>query len=100
MELASGEGRLAYAILDAYPNAQLLALDYEQSMRDETSTRLSEFGKRGSVAAFDMTKSDWYGLMQDADVVVSSLCIHHLTGDEKQALFGAVYDKLSNRGAF
>lgn len=100
VELASGEGRLANAILDAYPNAQLLALDYEQSMRDETAKRIAEYGERGSVAAFDMTKSDWYGLMQDADVVVSSLCIHHLTGDEKQVLFRAVYDKLSNRGAF
>jgi len=100
VELASGEGRLAYAILDAFPNATLLALDYEESMRHETQTRLSQFGARASVDAFDMKSDDWYGMMSGADVVVSSLCIHHLTGDEKQGLFRAVYDQLSARGAF
>ncbi len=100
VELASGEGRLSYAILSAFPNASLLALDFEQSMRDETATRLNEFGDRAEVGAFDMLQSDWYGLMADADVVVSSLCIHHLTGDGKQALFKAVNEQMSTRGAF
>ena len=100
VELASGEGRLAYAILDAFPNATLLALDYEETMRQETQARLSQFDRRGNVDAFDMKKDDWYGLMSGADVVVSSLCIHHLTGDGKQGLFRAVHDQISDRGAF
>jgi tRNA (cmo5U34)-methyltransferase len=32
-------------------------------------------------------------------VLVSSRCVHHLTGTEKQALFHAVYKGLSERGA-
>jgi len=99
VELASGEGRLSYAILSAFPNATLLALDYEQSMRDETAERLSEFGDRVQVDAFDMLESDWYDLMSGVDVVVSSLCIHHLTGEGKQGLFRAVNQQLSERGA-
>lgn len=100
VELASGEGRLSYAILDAFPNASVLALDYEVSMREETENRLAPFGGRGRVDKFDMKQTDWYDLMADADVVVSSLCIHHLTGEEKQVMFRAVHEKLSNRGVF
>lgn len=100
VELASGEGRLSHAILDAFPNATVLALDFEDSMRTETASRLAQFSGRGTVDAFDLTQSDWYPLMEGADVVVSSLCIHHLTAQGKQALFGAVQNHISNRGAF
>lgn len=99
IELASGEGRLAYSILDAFPNSTLLALDYEDSMRQETAKRTVQFADRISVEAFDMTQSDWYDLMDGADVVVSSLCIHHLNVEAKQRLFDAVYSKLSDKGA-
>lgn len=100
VELASGEGRLSYAVLDAFPKASVLALDYEASMREETANRLTLFGNRARVDTFDMKQNDWYDRVAGADVVVSSLCIHHLTGDEKQAMFHAVQDKMSTRGAF
>ena len=99
VELASGEGYLSQAILQAFPNAQVLALDGDESMRQATLVRLAGYGSRGSVEAFDMYKPDWYELAQDADVLVSSLCVHHLNGTEKQALFHAVYKGLSERGA-
>ncbi len=100
VELASGEGRLAQAILSAFPNATYLALDISQVMRDETAQRLAPFAGRAQVAAFDMAASDWYAQLQDADAVVSSLCVHHLDAAGKQALFAAVVERLSPRGAF
>lgn len=99
VELASGEGRLSYAILSAYPHAQLLALDLEDSMRAETAQRLRAFGQRAQVAPFDMLAAGWFPLLEGADAVVSSLCIHHLTGPQKQALFAAVSARLSPCGA-
>jgi len=99
VELASGEGFLAHAIMNAFPQATLLALDIEDSMRAETARRLASFGERASVAAFDMAQSDWYSHIDGADVIVSSLCVHHLDGDEKRGLFQAVADRLSPRGA-
>lgn len=99
VELASGEGRLAQAVLAAFPNATLLALDISDSMRKATSARLEQFNGRGQVAPFDMAANDWYGHLKDADVVLSSLCIHHLDAAGKQALFAAVGEHLSPRGA-
>lgn len=99
VELASGEGFLSHAILTAFPHAAVLALDGEATMRRQTAERLAAFGLRASVDAFDMLKPDWYSLVENRDVVVSSLCIHHLTGVEKQALFGAVYRATMPDGA-
>jgi tRNA (cmo5U34)-methyltransferase len=58
VELASGEGYLSQAILQAFPNATVLALDGEESMRLATLEKLVAFGARGSVDAFDMLKPD------------------------------------------
>ena len=100
VELASGEGYLAGAVLTAFPQATLLALDISAEMRATTSQRLATYGSRAQVASFDMAAHDWYGQLDHADAVVSSLCIHHLDPGGKQALFAAVGERLSGRGAF
>ena len=100
VELASGEGYLAKAILTAFPQATLLALDISAEMRATTRQRLAAFGSRAQVASFDMAAHDWCGQLDKADAVVSSLCIHHLDVGGKQALFAAVGERLSRRGAF
>ncbi len=100
VELASGEGKLAAALLSAFPKATLLALDLSESMREATTVRLAPFGERAKVSAFDMAAHNWYAQLERADAVVSSLCIHHLDAAGKQALFAAVGERLSPRGAF
>lgn len=100
VELAAGEGRLAQALLTAFPQVSLLALDGEQSMITETRARLAPFGERAQVEHFDITQEDWYPQMHGADVVLSSLCIHHLSAPQKRRLFQAAAVHLSPRGAF
>ncbi len=99
VELASGEGYLADAILRAYPKATLLALDYAESMREATATRLEPHAGRGTVGTFNMFDTDWYAQVEGADVVVSSLCVHHLNGAQKQAMFEALQGRIGERGA-
>jgi cyclopropane fatty-acyl-phospholipid synthase-like methyltransferase len=98
VELASGEGMLSQAILEVFPAATVLALDGEESMRQATAARLQPYGERAQVAAFDIMSGDWYGLLDGADAVVSSLCVHHLNGEGKRNLFAAVRERLSARG--
>lgn len=100
VELASGEGKLAYAMLRAFPNATLLALDYSEAMREATANRLKPFANRFEVAAFDMHQSDWHSRIEGVNAVLSSLCIHHLDGTEKQQLFRAVRKRIIEPGAF
>jgi tRNA (cmo5U34)-methyltransferase len=98
VELASGEGALSQAILEAFPAATVLALDGEASMRQATAARLQSYGERARVAAFDLASSDWYHELDGADAVVSSLCVHHLNGEGKRKLFAAIHSHLSGRG--
>jgi hypothetical protein len=98
VELASGEGMLSQAILEAFPAATALALDGEESMRQATTARLLPYGERAQVAAFDIMSADWYEKMDGADAVVSSLCVHHLNGAGKREMFAAVRERLSARG--
>lgn len=95
VELASGEGYWSAAILEAFPMATLLALDYEASMREATQQRIAPYDGRGQVAAFDLLKPDWYGNLEGADVVVSSLCVHHLDSMGKRHLFSTVQETIS-----
>jgi len=100
VELASGEGLLSKAIAAAFPKASLLALDYEETMRQATAHQLQAYGERAQVDCFDIFKDNWFDKLQDADLVISSLCIHHLDEEGKQRLFKAVQQRLSAKGAF
>jgi tRNA (cmo5U34)-methyltransferase len=99
LELGSGEGFIAEALLTRFPAASLTALDGSESMRTETASRLSPFGARARVAAFDLAALDWWDRMSSVDLVVSSLSLHHLNDAKKQYLYKAAADRLSARGA-
>jgi tRNA (cmo5U34)-methyltransferase len=99
VELGSGEGKLAEALLDRFPAATMLALDGSASMRLETETRTARFGARIVVREFTLDALDWWDLMRGADLVVSSLCLHHLNDAKKQYLYKAVAERLSSQGA-
>ncbi len=99
VELGAGEGRLAEMLLDAFPAATLLALDGSESMRRAASERTARFEGRAHVRAFKLDTLDWWDVMFGADLVVSSLCLHHLNDAKKQYVYKAAADRLSVRGA-
>src|SRR5262249_27013133 len=89
LELGSGDGVLADALLTVFPRATLTALDGSESMRRNASQRLAGFGDRARVAAFDVASLDWWDRMFGVDLIVSSLCLHHLNDAKKQYLYKA-----------
>ncbi len=99
LELGCGEGAIAFAILDYFPNASVTALDGSTSMRTHAAERLSRFGQRVTVETFDLASTDWLPRLTSVDSVVSSLVLHHLSDGEKARLFAAVSDRLTERGA-
>jgi SAM-dependent methyltransferase len=99
LELGSGDGLLAAGLLARFDRATLTALDGSESMRTATAARLHPFGARARVAAFDVASLDWWDRMFGADVVVSSLCLHHLNDAKKQYLYKAAAERLAPGGA-
>ena len=99
VDIGAGEGQLADVLLGCFPRATLLALDGSEAMRKTTVARTARFGGRITVRAFELSTLDWWDLMRGADVVVSSMCLHHLTDAKKQYLYKAIADRLTDRGA-
>ncbi len=100
LELCCGEGLLAELILDTLPGIQYSGMDGSALMLDKASHRLSRFGERAGLAAFELADGAWRNSGRPVQAVVSSLAIHHLEGEAKRALFNDIYAMLSAAGVF
>lgn len=100
VEIGSGEGLLAAALLERFPRATLLGLDGSASMREAMAHRTAAFRDRVRVRSFELAQLDWWDLMHGAGLVVSSLCVHHLNDAKKRYLYKAVAERLLPGGAF
>ncbi|CAN5252763.1 hypothetical protein BH23CHL1_BH23CHL1_06050 [soil metagenome] len=100
VELSSGQGLLAYTLLDCFPNSRVLALDLSVAMLAKASELLTPFLSRCELEEFDLTGVDWLDRIAAAGGVVSSLTIHHLSGEGKRQLFQNIFDRIAPGGAF
>ena len=98
VEVGCGEGILSEALLTCFSKATVIALDGSEEMRTQAAKRLNKFGLRAQVEPFDLMSDEWHAHLRNADCVLSSLVIHHLSGDAKRALFRTIHNQLSPRG--
>ena len=100
VELASGEGALAQAILERFHACQYVAFDGSAVMRQHMSERLTQFRDRLEIRPFELVQQEWRAkLAGNVRCVVSSLSIHHLFDEEKQQLFSELAGHLEPGGA-
>ncbi len=99
LDVGCGEGIFSYAALTVFPHASVVALDGSASMREHAEALLGAFGERAEVREFTLESTDWLDAREDADCVVSSLALHHLTAEGKRRLFERAYRRLPERGA-
>ena len=83
LELGSGSGAMAAALLDRYPTIRLTATDVDPAMRAAATVRLASYGDRVEVRDADATRLPF----EDAsfDAVLSFIMLHHVI-DWEQAL--------------
>jgi tRNA (cmo5U34)-methyltransferase len=98
VELCCGEGLLAEALLRRFPAAQLIAFDGSPLMLENARSRLQAFGDHFRPVQFDLAAKEWRSPAVQAAAILSSLAIHHLTGLEKQNLYGDLYRMLAPGG--
>lgn len=100
VEVGSGEGALARAVLDAFPHCRYVALDGSAAMRDHLRAALAGYGNRLEAHSFELADADWRGdLPRPLRCILSSLVIHHLPGEGKRALFTDLAGRLEPGGA-
>lgn len=100
LDLGCGDGILTDVILGVDPGVRATLVDGAEEMLDKAVERFS--GKDSIVfvrSSFqDIMKNN--PLPSDFDLVMSSLAIHHLEPDQKEALFGYIYRCLAPGGYF
>jgi ubiquinone/menaquinone biosynthesis C-methylase UbiE len=87
LEVGSGSGAMAAALLDREPNLTLTATDYDPAMVRQLERRLARYGDRLTVAKADATQLPFTD--DTFDVSLSFLMLHHV-GDWEAALYELV----------
>ncbi|HSK02117.1 MAG TPA: class I SAM-dependent methyltransferase [Kofleriaceae bacterium] len=94
IDLGTGTGALAAAILAGNPTARVKLVDIDPAMLEAARTRVAPFGGRAEVvhASFDAA-------LPPCDAVVASLALHHVPElDRKRALFARIRQALRPGG--
>lgn len=94
MELCCGEGSLAGALLEKFPECTVYGLDGSHEMVKTARQRLAAFGSRFMPGKFDLASSEWRTNEPTYHAVVSSLAVHHLDDRQKARLFQDLHGML------
>jgi SAM-dependent methyltransferase len=99
VDLGSGEGPYLSDLLRAFEGARGTWLDSSEPMLERAREALTEFGDRVTFVVAPAEELGTTGI-DDADVVVSSRALHHLTRDELARAYRDVRELLSPGGWF
>lgn len=96
LDIGAGTGLLSSLILEKFPNANVTLIDLSEKMLDVAKERFKA-NPNVTYIIDDYTK---YEFDKKYDAVISSLSIHHLTGDDKRQLYHNIYSGLNKKGVF
>jgi tRNA (cmo5U34)-methyltransferase len=98
LELGCGDGQLALAIAQQFPDATIHGLDGSRHMLERATERLAHVGVRFLATPFELADRSWRTRSHPVHAIVSSLVVHHLDGGEKQQLFRDLFRMLHPDG--
>ena len=96
LDLGAGTGLLTYFWYRQFPDAEYVLTDIAAEMLSVAKERFAGLDNI-SYRVMDYTKEL---PIEDFDVIISALSIHHLENEQKQALFTEIYKKLPVKGLF
>jgi ubiquinone/menaquinone biosynthesis C-methylase UbiE len=100
IDLGAGTGIFLEKILNKYKNARCYYVDYSDDFITVAKKKLESFKDRVIYikASFN---GEWQNEIDEkADAIFSMSAIHHLTNENKKALYKKCYELLKNRGWF
>jgi tRNA (cmo5U34)-methyltransferase len=103
LDLGCGDGILAAAILEKYPEARGVLLDFSDPMIKAAREKLKDYVSNLDFMTLDYADSYWLdsvGKMAPFDVIVSGFSIHHQPDKKKQELYVEIYNLLKPGGIF
>ncbi|MEH1807782.1 class I SAM-dependent methyltransferase [Nostoc sp.] len=106
LELGCGTGELSLKILNRFPDAQVIALDYSPRMLQFAQDKITAAGYQQRWTGIQADFGDWTNNPENLDIgskfdaCVSSLAIHHLQDEMKLKLFERIAASLTQNGCF
>lgn len=95
LDLGAGTGILSALILQAFPQANILAFDIAEKMLKVCQTNLSAYQERLTLQQGNFAEDNFGNRY---DLVVSGLAIHHLDSAGKQTLFKKLFQSMNSGG--
>jgi len=101
VDIGAGTGALSELLLQAYPEAQLTALEPQEGMLELIAERLARFGDAVRIEQCDFSTPSWAdSLGGDFDAAISSHAIHRMSDEDKQRVYADICSLLKPTGAF
>lgn len=103
LDLGCGDGILGRAILQHYPEAKGVFLDFSESMLQAAKSHFkNNFGYLKFVVQ-DFGEKQWVNSISETspfDVIVSGFAIHHQPDERKKEIYQEIYQLLKPGGSF
>lgn len=102
LDIGCGDGLLGHAVLQAYPDARGVFLDFSPPMIEAARARLGT-GERLTFLVEDYGLPQWLaavGPHAPFDAIVSGFSIHHQPDTRKRELYAEIFDLLAPGGIF
>jgi tRNA (cmo5U34)-methyltransferase len=96
LDLGAGTGLFSSYIISLYPDSKLTLVDFSEAMLSKARERFSGMSNIKYIAADYLA----YEFNETYDIIISALSIHHLSGDEKRALYKKCFGLLNPQGVF
>ncbi len=103
LDLGCGDGVLAAAVLDRFPGATAVGVDFSESMLAAGRARFASRPESVQWILADYGQDDWTKAVVSSgpfDVVVSGFSIHHQVDAIKRRIYGDCFDLLVPGGVF
>jgi ubiquinone/menaquinone biosynthesis C-methylase UbiE len=103
LDLGSGSGLLAIAILTRHPDAHATLVDYSEPMMEAARDLLGEDATLPSFVLADLNGPGWTAAVRAEapyDAIVSGFAIHHLSNERKSALYAEIFQLLAPGALF
>ena len=101
LDVGCGDAILLAKVLEAFPMATGIGVDFSPLMLGQACKRLAPFGARARTVEADLSAPAWLNDVNGPfDAIVAGFAIHHLPDARKRALFEEIRNLLDPGGVF
>ncbi len=97
LDLGCGTGHGMHMILEKFPNSSITGVDFSNKMIMKCAQKLQDFPGRATLIEKNFNEME---IGKNYDVIVSAIAIHNSNHEQKDKLFGNVFNSLKDCGVF